>query len=88
MCTPVEYYHPILLCTSYKLLAGTFGNSFYQHFISLANATGVRLGRQTILQSDNLIQPTYLHLFRYIIRQMLGSIVPGRSEYLNMKAES
>ena len=43
----------------------------------LAYITGITFGRKTGLQFNDFIQPAYLNLFGYIIRQMLGSICSG-----------
>ena len=84
----VEHHHTILLRTPKELLARTFGNALYQHLVSLPDATCIRFGRQTVLQSDNLVEAAYFYLFRHIVFKMLEAYVPGRSEYLNIKAAS
>ena len=41
------------------------------------HATGIRLGRETVLQGDDFIQTANLHLLGHIVRQMLGSMRTG-----------
>ena len=76
MRTSVEHHHTILLRTAKQLIARTFGNAFYKHFIRLADATLIGLCRQTVLQSDNLIQTENFHVFGHIIFKMLRRIRP------------
>ena len=76
MRTSVEHHHTILLRTAEQLIARTFGNAFYKHFIRLADATLIGLRRQTVLQSDNLIQTANFHVFGHIIFKMLRRIRP------------
>ena len=77
MIPTIKDHHLVLLCTAKKLLSGTLGNTFYHHFEGLAYITGITFGRKTVLQFNDFIQPAYLNLFGYIIRQMLGSICSG-----------
>ena len=88
MRTSVEHHHTVLLRTAEQLVARTLGDSFHKHFIRFTDATLVGFGRQTVLQSDNLVQATDFHLFGHIIFEMLGRIRSRTSEYLNMKAAS
>ena len=72
--TSVEHHHTVLLRTTEQLVARTLGNTFHKHLIRFTDATLVGLGRQTVLQSNNLIQPADFHLFGHIIFEMFGSI--------------
>ena len=56
--TSVEHHHTVLLRTAEQLVAATL----------------VGFGRQTVLQSNNLIQPADLHFFGHIILKMLRCI--------------
>lgn len=77
MIPTIKDYHLVLLCTAKKLFSGTLGNTFYHHFEGLTHITGITFSRKTVLQFNDFIQPTYLNLFGYVIRQMFGSICSG-----------
>ena len=69
-------------CSRLRLL------SLYQHVELLAYVLGVRLCRQLGLQLYHLCQAAQLNLLRYVVGRCFDAYVPGRSLYLNMKAES
>ena len=74
MSTPVEYHYLVLLGASKELFLGTFRHAFHQYFEGLAYILGIALSRELVLKFNHFVQTTDLHVFGYIIGQMLGSI--------------
>jgi hypothetical protein len=82
----LEFFHSMKKNKRRNLIVGVLGCMAERvkddlienhHFEGLTHITGITFSRKTVLQFNDFIQPTYLNLFGYVIRQMFGSICSG-----------
>lgn len=88
MHATVEHYDFVLFRPSEQLLFRPFGNSFYQYFECLAYIFCIAFCRKLVLKFYQLIQPADFTSSGTSSGKCFEAYVPGRSEYLNIKAES
>ena len=88
MRTTVEHHHAVLLRTAKELVAAALRHTLNQYLVSLAHTAGIVFSREAVLQGDDFVQATNLHLFRDIIGQMLGEVCPKLSLITEMATPS
>ena len=70
----VEDHDAVLFRAAEELVAAAFAGTFCQHLHHLTHLGCVALRRDFVLQGDELVEATYLHLLRDVIGQVLAGI--------------
>ena len=88
MRTPIEHYDAVLLRATEQLVARTLGDSFHKHFVSFPMQRWLDSADRRFCKAIISFRRRTFTSSGTLSSRCLEAYVPGRSEYLNMKAAS